>query len=224
MYLGSLLLFAASSDTLDRLCYLSLGKGHGINLALFINLNIQPFRKGIYYTGSYTVKTAGNLITGSSELSSCMKDGENNFQGGLSRLFLYIYRNSSSIIPYGNGIILMNSYGNGITKSGQSLVYGVIHDFINQMMQTANGGTSDIHSRSFSNRFQSLQNLNLICTVFLRTMKKFCFISSKFFHLYRHSSSSLLTLHLSIFHIKHMVYGESMLYQFFQSCTCNQAL
>ena len=156
MYLGSLLLFAASSDTLDRLCYLSLGKGHGINLALFINLNIQPLRKRIHYAGSYTVKTAGNLITGSSELSSCMKDGENNFQGGLSRLFLYIYRNSSSIISYGNGVILMNFNSNGITKSGQSLVYGVIHDFINQMMQTANGSTSDIHSRSFPNRFQSL--------------------------------------------------------------------
>ena len=45
------------------------------------------------------------------------------------------------------------------------LIYRIIHDFIYKMMQTPAGCTSDIHTRSFTDSFQSFQNLNLIRAV-----------------------------------------------------------
>ena len=134
MDLGSMLFFRTSSNALYFFCYLSFGEGHSIDFSVFTNRNIQKTGQCIHNTGSHTVQSTGNLITGAAEFSAGMKHGKNNFQSGFSRFFLQVYRNSSAIILYGNGIVLMNGYGNIVAKTGQSLIHGIIHYFINQVM------------------------------------------------------------------------------------------
>src|SRR6266700_4659543 len=46
----------------------------------------------------------------------------------------------------------------GVTVSGKSFVYGVVDDFINQMMKTHITGRTDVHCRSFANRFSSFKD------------------------------------------------------------------
>ena len=54
-----------------------------------------------------------------------------------------------------------------LTVSGQRFVNGVVHDLIDEVVQTGGGGRADIHTGSFPHRFQTLQNLNLLRAVFL---------------------------------------------------------
>ena len=198
MDLGSMLFFRTSSDTLNFFYYLSFGEGHRIDFSVFTNRNIQKTGQCIHNTGSHTVQSAGNLIAGSAELSAGMEYGKYNFKCRLSGFLLDIYRNSSTVILYGNGIVLMNGYGNIVAKTGQSLIYGIIHYLINKVMQAANRSTADIHSGTFSYRFQTLQYLNLIRTVFLRCVK--LFIQILIFSLYCHEPSSM---DIQSFHLPH---------------------
>ena len=45
--------------------------------------------------------------------------------------------------------------------SGERFVDTVVHDFIDQMMQTLGTCTADVHAGSFANRFESLKDLYL---------------------------------------------------------------
>jgi hypothetical protein len=48
-----------------------------------------------------------------------------------------------------------------IAIASYGFVDAVINDLINQMMQSFGSGRTDIHTRPFADRLQSLQNLNI---------------------------------------------------------------
>ena len=76
-------------------------------------------------------------------------------------------RNSTAIIFYRDRIVFMNGYLYMGTVSCKSLINGIVHNLIYQMMKASERCIINIHSRSLSDCFQSLQNLNLICSVFV---------------------------------------------------------
>ena len=48
-----------------------------------------------------------------------------------------------------------------VAVTGQGLVDGVVHDLVDQMVQSALTGGTDIHAGALAHRFQALQDLNL---------------------------------------------------------------
>ena len=46
-----------------------------------------------------------------------------------------------------------------VAVTGQRLVDGVVHDLIDEMVQAALAGGTDLHTGAFADRFQSLQHL-----------------------------------------------------------------
>ena len=131
-----------------------------------VDRNFQPLGKCIYYRCTYTVKTSGYLVPSTAKLSSCMKDGEYNFHGRNPRFVVDSHRDTPSVIYDGNGIIFLNFDIDYITKSRKCLIHCIIYDLVDQMVKSADGCTSDVHTRSFSDRFQTFQYLDLICSVF----------------------------------------------------------
>ena len=69
------------------------------------------------------------------------------------------YRYAAAIIFHGNGFILMQDdvYPVGIAIS--RLIYSVIHDFPEEMVQSARAGRADIHAGAHANRFKPFKNL-----------------------------------------------------------------
>ena len=98
-------------------------------------------------------------------------------------------RNTSSVIYYCNGIIGIDRYLNFCTKSCQRFVYRIIHDLIYKMMQAPAGCTSNVHTRSFTNGFQTFQNLYLVRTVFC-ILSAMCFLLS--FYIYLQTDDSVI--------------------------------
>ena len=83
------------------------------------------------------MKTAGHLISAVAELTACMEDGEYNFHGRKSRLFLDIYRNTAAVVHHCDGIVLVDGHIDGITISRQCFIYRIIYNLIHQMMETS---------------------------------------------------------------------------------------
>src|SRR5699024_8473882 len=95
-----------------------------------------------------------------------MENGKNHFYGRNSRLMVDSDGNTTPVVNHGDRIILVYRHMNIITKSCQSFINRIVDNLIYKMMQSSAGCTSDIHTRSFSDRLQTLKNLNLICSIF----------------------------------------------------------
>ncbi len=147
------------------LSHLSTGELHLINLTIFKHLNRHPLGQGIDNRGTHAVETAGNLIAAAAKLTAGMEDGINHFQSGLARLGLNVHRDTAAIIRHGNDITVMDGNGDLGAVACQRLINGVVHDLIDQMVQSAGGGGADIHTRTFPDRLQALQNLDLRCVI-----------------------------------------------------------
>ena len=141
-----------------------------ISLFIFFSItmdrNLKPLRKCIYYRCTYTVKSAGYLISSTAELATCVKNSKYNLNCRNTCLMIDTYRNSTTIICNCNGVIRIDIYMDLRTKTSQCFIDCIVHDLIYEMMKSTAGGTSDIHSRPLTYGFQSLQNLDLIRAVF----------------------------------------------------------
>ena len=82
-------------------------------------------------------------------------------------------RDTSSIILNGTGTICFQCYPDFTAGSCQMLVHRIIYDLIDQVVQTLAGHTSDVHTRTLTNRFQAFQYGN--------TSRVICYFICHFF-------------------------------------------
>ena len=132
------------------------------------DLNIQICGQGIYNGRTNAMKSTACLISRVVKFTACMEGGKYKT---LCRypFRMHIYRNSSSIISDRTGAVFLQCYFNFRTVTGQMFIYRIVHDLIDQVVQTFSGYASDVHSRTFPNSFQSFQDRNTtrVVSVFL---------------------------------------------------------
>ena len=155
-----------SSYNIKRLHRLTLFKAHMVDAAVLEDPYLKPVGQGIDYRCAYSVQTSRYLISSSAELAACVQYGKYYLQSRLSRLLLYIYRDSSSVVAHGDRIVLMDSYLDMCTEARQCLIDGIVHDLIYQMMETARGSRPYIHTGSAPDRLKSFEYLYLFRIVF----------------------------------------------------------
>ena len=94
-----------------------------IYLSFVIDLNLQPFGKGIYNRCTYTVKTAGYLISSASEFTAGMKHCKYDLHCRKSCLMIDSHRDSPSVVTDSNGIIFVYINLDFIAVSCKCLIY-----------------------------------------------------------------------------------------------------
>ncbi len=123
-----------------------------VDFSVFKDLDLQPLGEGVYDRRAHAMQAAGNLISAAAEFSSCVQDGEYDFDCREARLFLDIDRYAASVILYGDGVVFIDLNLYLIAKAGQRLVHRIVYDLVYKMMEAPHGRTADIHSGSFSDR------------------------------------------------------------------------
>ena len=97
-YTCSCIVLSAGTALSKSITYFSSFISLLVYYASLLNLNLKPFRKSVNNRCTYTMKSAGYLISAVTKLTSCMKYRKNNFYCRDSCLWMYSDRNSSSII------------------------------------------------------------------------------------------------------------------------------
>jgi hypothetical protein len=105
-----------------------------------------------------------------------MQDGHDDFQRRLVHLRMLANRNTAPIIADSDRAIGMNRDTDRVAVLSESLVDGVINDFVNQVMQPAKVGAADIHAGSAPYRFKPLENLDVFCVVCLLFLDDLCHV------------------------------------------------
>jgi len=71
--------------------------------------------------------------------------------------------NAAAIVGYLYDIVLFEYHIYPVTVPGKGFVYGVVHNFVYQMMEAVDAGGANIHARSFADRFKTFKYLYACC-------------------------------------------------------------
>jgi hypothetical protein len=146
-----------------------------VDLALTVNLSDEKVTECVNAGYTYAVQTAGYLVAVLIELTAGVQHCKNYLQCGAMLLGVHTGRNTTTVILDGNGIVLVDIYGDVGAEAGHGFVDTVIYDLIYQVMQTSFAYISDVHGRSFSYRLKSFQDLDTAGRIFLlRSFDFFC--------------------------------------------------
>ena len=71
-------------------------------------------------------------------------------------------RNSAAVVDNRDRIIDVNGDFDFVGMSGKRLVNGVVHNFVDKMMEPELAGRANVHSRAFAHRFHAAENFDRI--------------------------------------------------------------
>ena len=138
-----------------------------MDLSFPVDRYFQFFRKRIHDGCADTVQTAGYFISAAAEFSAGMQFGKYQFHGGYAFFGADARRDPASVIFHGDGIIRIDRHMNFRTVSSQGFVHGIVHDLIDQMVESSLGNASDIHARTLPYCLQAFQDLDTVRVIFL---------------------------------------------------------
>ena len=142
------------------------GKFNAPGFAVAVNFHFHPIGKGVHAAYTHAVQTAGNFVAVVVEFTTGVEHGQHHFHSGLAFGFVHIHGDTAAVVQYGNTVVGVNSHFHTAGVTGESFVDGVIHHFVNQMVQTFECGIADVHGRAHTHRFQTFQHGDLAGRVF----------------------------------------------------------
>ena len=134
---------------------------HEFNAFAVVHIHFQPLRQGVDYAGAHAVQAAGDLIALAAELTAGVQDGIHDLERGGTRLMVLCCRDAASVVAHFNHVVGLNFHLDVGTIARQRFVYGVIDNFIDQMVQSGLRRRADIHTGALAHGFQPFQHLNL---------------------------------------------------------------
>ncbi len=136
-------------------------EGNHMALAIAAHLSLEEIGKGVHALGTHAVQTTGVLVGTLAELTTGVQIGEHQLHGGNAELRVHIHRNTTAVVNHGNGTTLVNLDDDLAAVSGQVLVNRVIQHFEHTVMQTTFIRVTNVHTRTLTHGFKTLQLVNL---------------------------------------------------------------
>ncbi len=96
------------------------------------------------------MQAAGHCVRLAVEFAACMQCGQHHFERGPLLHRVHVDRDAAAVIVGPDAAVGEQCDHDAAGEAGQRLVYGVVHDFLDQMVQTALAGRSDVHSGTFA--------------------------------------------------------------------------
>ena len=121
------------------------------------------------------MQAAGHLVAGvlAAELAAGVEDGIDDGDGRQTGISLDVHGDAAAIVRDLNDVALQDLDLDVVAVTGQSLVDGVVHDLVHQMVQAALAGGADIHTGALAHCLQTFQDLDLAGVVFM-VRRSFC--------------------------------------------------
>ncbi len=157
---GAGLVFGAVADFLQFALARAAGEFHVVDLAVTMHLGTQPLRKGVHTTDAHAVQTTGNLVGFVVELATGVQAGQHHFKGRLAFFLVKTDGNTATIVAHLDGIALADGDMDVIAVAGHGLIDGVVHHFVDQVVQTPDRGVANVHRRAQAHCFETLEDLD----------------------------------------------------------------
>ena len=98
------------------------------------------------------------------ELAAGVQHGQHDFGRRLAAL-VPIGRDAAAVVDDGDRAVDVDRDVDLIAEAGQRLVDRVVDDFVDEMVQPGRPGRADVHRRPLADRFEPLEDLDLVGAV-----------------------------------------------------------
>ncbi len=136
-----------------------------VYLAVFIDLDVQPFGKRVDARHTDAVQTARHLVSAAAELTARVQLGQNDLDRRHLFFGVYLDGYAAPVVRDGDRAVARDLDEYLVAVPRERFVDGVIDYLGYEVMQTVFVGRTDIHARTLANGLEPLQYLNGTRTV-----------------------------------------------------------
>ena len=138
------------ADNAHLLRDVAAGEFHLIDLAVLADLDLEPLGQGV-----------DDRRAPAAELAARVQNGIDDLERGLSRLLLDVNGDAASVVRHGDGVAGVDGHADVLAVACQRLVHRVVHDLVDEVVQTRRARRADVHAGALAHGLQTLKDLNL---------------------------------------------------------------
>ena len=164
--------FRSVSSPLTRLALrlAAVGEGHPPDVALAADLGVDAAGQCVDHGDADAVQAAGNGVAAAAELAAGVQDGHDDLDGGLALRRVHVHGDAAAVVrPPGPRRRPAESISMWVAVTGQGLVHRVVHHFVDQVVQAARPGGTDVHAGAFPDGFEALEHGDVAGAVAVRS-------------------------------------------------------
>ena len=136
-----------------------------MDFPVLVYFHHKPFAQRVDHGGAHAVQAAGNLVAAAAEFAARVQNRQADLDRRAADLRVDADREAASGLLHGAGSVLVQRDDDLVAEAGQRLVHRVIHNFVDQMMQSALIRRADIHARPLAHGLKPFEHLYLVLVV-----------------------------------------------------------
>ena len=111
------------------------------------------------------MQAAGDLVSPAAELAACVQHSQTDLHRGTAQLGMDARGDAAAVIGDADGVVLFDGHADGIADACHRFVNGVVHNFVDQVVQAALVGRADVHTGAAAHSLQTLEDLYVVCII-----------------------------------------------------------
>ena len=131
-----------------------------VHLPVAPDLDVQRLREGVDHGNAHAVEPARHLVALVVELAAGVEHRQHDLRGGLPALVL-IDGNAAAVVRHGHGVVDVDLDADLVAEAGERLVYRVVDDLVDQVVQPGRAGRPDVHRRALADGLQSFEDADV---------------------------------------------------------------
>ncbi len=152
--------------------WLAAGELLPVDVAVAMDLQLQPFGERIDDGHTDTVQASGDLVALAAELSAGMEFRQDDGGGRQSLLGHDVHRDPGAVVGDGHGVVGVERDFDAVGAPCKRLVDRVVHDLVDEMVETARTRRADVHAGPEPDRLESLEDRDVLCGVSCLSQRK----------------------------------------------------
>ncbi len=138
---------------------------HRPDLAVSLDLDLEPTRQRVHDADAHSVQTPGDLVATATELATRVQDGERHLHAGLPVLGNVVYGDAPAIICDRDRVVGVDDDIDRGAEPCQRFVHRVVDDLVDQVVEAFGTCRANVHARSLANRFKAFEDLDIFAGI-----------------------------------------------------------
>src|SRR5690606_35669642 len=143
----------------------TVAEANAPSVALAAHDGVDLLGQCVHYGDAHAVQAAGDLVAASAELAAGVQDGHDNLYGWLALGWVDIHWDAAAIVLATHAAVGLQGDIDGVAVPSQRLIDGVVDNFVDQVVQAAGAGGTDVHARTLAYRFKPFEDGNILGAV-----------------------------------------------------------
>ena len=124
-------------------------------VAVAVNIELEPRAERVDDRHAHAVQATGDLVAGAAELAAGVQHGEDDGGGRLAVLLHDADRDAAAVVGHGDRIVGVDRDCDRVAVPGERLVYRVVHDLVDEVVEAARAGGADVHAGPLTDRLKA---------------------------------------------------------------------